>query len=256
MPVGQGSQKAVSSWAAGAPERDFVATSHTKPGRRRTVLIVSCIAVACASAVAVPKFLPSDDADDLLPGDTASLLASLPAKPSPAGQHSDADPTVAGEVVAAPAPVRVVATSKDGDLAVSIKLRWARFETGDRVLAKATFTNHSLREVWLPAAGEPSQGLAVVVRDAQGEEVRRVVEAPKGDQLPRSMAKLAAGASIEVPIVVVAEGESPLAPGTYSAHAELRPDPRLARLGLPLWTAPHGPLRSETVALVVTPATK
>jgi hypothetical protein len=90
------------------------------------------------------------------------------------------------------------------------------------------------------------------VQAADGDEVRRVVETTKNGQFPRRVAKLAAGMEAEFPIVVVAEDESPLAPGTYTAYAELRPDPRLARLGLPLWTAPKGPVRSEAVTFTVT----
>jgi len=146
--------------------------------------------------------------------------------------------------------------SKDGDVEATLKFRFAKVETGERVLAIVKLGNRSERDVWFPAAGEPNAGLAIVVQDAEGNEVRHVVEVAKGDQLPRRVAKLAAGFEIEIPILVVADGEAPLAPGTYSAYAELRPDAHLARTGLPLWTAPKGLVRSDAATLVVTPKSK
>jgi hypothetical protein len=150
------------------------------------------------------------------------------------------------------APKVVIETSADGDIALTMKLRWPQFESGDRVLARVKFTNHSLRTIYLPAAGEPDSGFAVVVEDADGNEVRRIVETAKGDQLPRRVAKIESATETEFPVTIVAEDEAPLAPGKYTAYAELRPDPRLVRLGLPLWTAPKGPVHSEPVAFTVT----
>jgi hypothetical protein len=154
------------------------------------------------------------------------------------------------EEEAAP-PKVVIETSADGDLGIALRLRWPQFEAGDRVLAKVRFTNHSLRTVFLPAAGEPDQGFAVVVEDGDGREVRRVVEAAKGDQLPRRMARIDSATEVDFPVTIIAEEEAPLAPGTYTVYAELRPDPRLVRVGLPLWTAPKGPIRSASVQFVV-----
>jgi hypothetical protein len=200
----------------------------------------------------------------LIPWDSTPAPADPNAPPAEAGAGTGAEAIGAAaertgpeihvtdmlEEEAAPAKV-VIATSADGDLAVSMRLRWPQFETGDRVLAKVKFTNHSLRTVFLPAAGEPDQGFAVVVEDAEGREVRRVVEAAKGDQLPRRMAKIESATEVEYPVTIIAEDEAPLAPGTYTAYAELRPDPRLARVGLPLWKAPKGPIRSASVQFVV-----
>lgn len=151
-----------------------------------------------------------------------------------------------------PEPKIVIQASADGDLAIALRLRWSQFESGDRVLARVRFTNHSLRTVYRPAAGEPDPGFAVVVEDADGNEVRRVVEASKGDQLPRRMARIDSATEVEFPVTIVAEDETPLPPGKYTAYAELRADPKLGRLGLPTWTAPKGPIRSESVALTVT----
>lgn len=154
------------------------------------------------------------------------------------------------------APKPVLDTSADGDVDASIKLRFASVETGERVQATVKLGNRSQTDFYLPAPGEPNHGLAVIVQDAEGAEVRHVVETATGGALPRRVAKLGAGFEIELPILVVGENETPLPPGTYTAYVELRPDPRLPRLGLPLWTAPKGPVRSDTVTLVVTAKTK
>jgi hypothetical protein len=153
------------------------------------------------------------------------------------------------------APKPVLETSADGDVDASIKLRFASVETGERVQATVKLGNRSQSDFYLPGPGEPNHGLAVIVQDAEGAEVRRVVETAKNGQLPRRVAKVGAGFEIELPILVVGEDETPLPPGTYTAYVELRPDPRLSRLGLPLWTAPKGPVRSDTVTLVVTEKT-
>jgi hypothetical protein len=153
------------------------------------------------------------------------------------------------------APTATLETAADGDVEASLKLRFSNVETGERVKATVKIGNRSQSDFYVPGPGEPNHGLAVVVQDADGAEVRRVVETAKGGQLPRSMVKVVSGTAIELPILVVGEDETPLAPGTYSAYVELRPDPRLPRLGLPLWTAPKGPVRSDTVTLVVTAKT-
>jgi len=152
-------------------------------------------------------------------------------------------------------PKPVLETSADGDVEATLKLRFGSVETGERVQATVKVGNHSQADFFLPGPGEPNHGLAVVVQDADGAEVRRVVETTKGGQLPRRMIKVGAGFEAELPVMVVAEGEAPLAPGTYTAYVELRPDPRLPRIGLPVWTAPKGPVRSDTVKLVVTAKT-
>lgn len=146
-----------------------------------------------------------------------------------------------------------VPTSPDGDLAVALKFRWTEFEAGDRILAKVKFSNHSERNLYVPAAGEANPGLAIVIEDAEGNEVRRVVESAKYDQLPRRLARVAAGAEVSVPVTLIDENETPLEPGTYSAHVEMKADPRMVRLGVNVWTAPKGTVMSEPVELVVRP---
>jgi hypothetical protein len=59
---------------------------------------------------------------------------------------------------------------------------------------------------------------------------------------------------VDVPVTLVDEGEKPLAPGTYNVHVEMKADPRLARLGMPTWSAPHGAVSSDPVPLVIKPA--
>jgi len=195
---------------------------------------------------------PAPPGPDAPPVDLAAGANAMNAAAERTGPEIHVTDMLEDEV--APAKV-VIETSADGDLAVSMRLRWPQFESGDRVLAKVRFTNHSLRTVFLPAAGEPDQGFAVVVEDSEGREVRRVVEAAKGDQLPRRMAKIESATEVEYPVTIIAEDETPLAPGTYTVYAELRPDPRLVRVGLPLWTAPKGPIHSASAQFVVTEKT-
>ena len=233
-------------------------------------MIAIAVVAAFALCLAAPQIIPlfTDSSAENMSYLDASLIpwdgTPAPASPdAPPGEGSPDDAiTVAertgpevhvtdmveDEVVA---PKVVIETSADRDIALSMKLRWPQFETGDRVLAKVKFTNHSLRTVYVPDAGEPDMGFAVVVEDSDGREVRRVVEAARADQLPRRMARIAPATAVDFPVTIVAEDEAPLAPGTYTAYAELKPDPRLARVGLPLWTAPKGPIRSASVPLVV-----
>jgi hypothetical protein len=82
--------------------------------------------------------------------------------------------------------------------------------------------------------------------------VRRVVETTT-DPLPRRVTSLAPGAVFTLPQTLIGTGDEPLAAGRYALHAEFRVDPMWARLGLPVWTAPHGSLRSELVTLTIVP---
>jgi hypothetical protein len=247
--------------------------THRAVNRPRAIAIGAVGLVCLCIAWPQIKLMLSDSAAEKMAYVDASQIPwdSTPAPPSPDAPPAEGVPGMPGDILAAgertgpevhvtdmveeeePPPAKpVIETSADGDIALSMKLRWPQFEAGDRVLAKVKFTNHSLRTVYLPDAGEPDQGFAVVVEDGDGREVRRIVETAKGDQLPRRMAKIDSATEVEFPVTIVAEDETPLAPGTYTAYAELRPDPRLARLGLPLWTAPKGPIRSASVQLVVT----
>jgi hypothetical protein len=221
----------------------------------RTLLIVGG-AGAIGLAVAVPSFIgaftdanPHEHPVDPEPYVAPPAAAAVEEDEAAEEHHA---PKVEEEVEAPPTPV--LETSPDGDVEATIKFRFAEVASGERVQATITLGNRSQRDVYLPAAGEPNHGLAVVVQDAEGAEVRNVVETAKGGQLPRRMTKLAAGCEIELPILVVADDETPLPPGTYTAYVELRPDARLPRLGLPLWTAPKGAVHSDTARLVVTAA--
>jgi hypothetical protein len=226
-----------------------------KTGSNRTLVIALVVAVV-AAAVAVPKLVSSF-------ADSDSPALAAPPKPAAAVESGeDASPEKPAEKPneEAPAPPQApkptVETSETGEIEPVVKLRWSQFESGDRILATVKFANRSKKDVFLPASGEPNPGLAMVVVSSEGDEVRRVVESGKGDQLPRRLVKLASGFEIEIPLVVVAEDETPLPPGTYSIFAELRPDPRFVRLGLPVWKAAHGSVRSAKVPLVVTPKAK
>jgi hypothetical protein len=112
------------------------------------------------------------------------------------------------------------------------------------------FVNTSLRAFELPAAGEPHPTLALVVLDAEGNEVRRVVESGP-DPYPRRTASIPSAGAFELPVAVVSSGDRPLPPGAYTVYAEIRRDPTWARLGIPMWTAPNGPVRSSQVDLRV-----
>jgi hypothetical protein len=221
-------------------------------------MIVGGVAVV-GLGMAVPQFVGAfRDADpNEHPVDPVPFVAppaqAAPGAQDPASASSNYAPKVEEEEEAPPTPV--LETSADGDVDASIKMRFATVETGDRVQATIKLGNRSKTDFYLPGPGEPNPMLAVVVQDAEGAEVRHVVETSKGGQLPRRVAKLASGFEIEIPILVVGEDETPLAPGTYTAYAEFRPDPRLARLGLPIWSAPKGPVHSDTVTLVVTQKT-
>ena len=253
-----------------------MARSRSRSENYREINRPRAIAIGAAGLVCLGIAWPhlkeflSDSAAEKMNYVDASLIPwdATPAPPDPDAVPADLGPGVDAMNAAAErtgpevhvtdmleeevAPPKVVIeTSADGDLAVSMRLRWPQFETGERVLAKVKFTNHSLRTVFLPAAGEPDQGFAVVVEDGEGREVRRVVEAAKGDQLPRRMARIESATEVEFPVTIIAEDETALAPGTYTVYAELRPDPRLARVGLPVWTAPKGPIRSASVQFVI-----
>jgi hypothetical protein len=239
--------------------------SESQGGKRskRKALVVSGVVAICL-ALAIPLYLPGAPPVEIIPR-TAGANMSAPTTSSPA--PTPVDPKAGPVSTSRPpdrrkktgffdgpekAPVNAaIATSPDGDLALSMKLRWTEFETGDRVLAKVKFSNHSERSVFVPAAGEPNPGLAIVIEDAEGNEVRRVVESAKGDQFPRRLTRVAAGAEVSIPVTLIDENETTLEPGTYAAHVEMKADPRLVRLGVPVWMAPKGTVLSEPVPLVV-----
>lgn len=211
------------------------------------MLVAGAVMLVCV-ALAVPRLLsgPSGPEWPARIEMNVHRTPRTPTKPVPrTGGRKPAEPSGPDDAA--------IATAADGDLAVSLQLRWPEFEAGERVLGKVTYANHAQRDVYVPASGEPHQGLAIVIEDAEGHEVRRIVEASRSDQLPRRLTRVPGGGRVESPVTIVAEDEDPLAPGTYTVWAELRFDERLVRLGLPMWKAPKGPARSDAIALVVKP---
>ena len=221
-----------------------------RPISKPKAIIVSAVALICL-VFAVPRVKVLFIDYDAPP--PASMAAQF--KPTAGGPVQRERPATTLPVVqdSRPPVKSLVVPPPTGDISAALELRWNEFEVGERVLAKVRITNRLSTVIYLPAGGEPNRGLAVVIEDAEGNEIRRVVETTKANQLPRRMAKLAPGADVKLPIVVIAEEDAPLAPGTYSAFAELTADPSLARLGLPIWTAPKGPVRTESVQFVVKP---
>jgi len=228
---------------------------HALMNSPRTLMIVGGVAVV-GLGMAVPQFIgafreadPNEHPVDPIPF-VAPATPGAGAANDPSASASNSAQKAEEEEEAPPTPV--LETSAEGDVDASIKMRFATVETGESVQATIKLGNRSKTDFYLPGPGEPNPMLAVVVQDAEGAEVRHVVETSKGGQLPRRVAKLGSGFEIELPILVVGEDETPLAPGTYTAYVEFRPDARLARLGLPIWSAPKGPVHSDTVTLVVT----
>jgi hypothetical protein len=219
----------------------------------KKVLPIAGVAALICAAFAVPSVSDAfHEADpDEHPVDPVPFVPPSPAQLAALGfQRAEAAKPKSGYT--APVAQPTVEATKDGDLGASLKFRWSEYETGDRIQAKVKFANRSMSPVHVPASGEPNPGLALVVEDADGNEVRRIVEAAKEQQLPRRLVKLMPGFETEVTVVLVAEDEKPLPPGTYSVYPELRADPMLHRLGLPVWKAPKGPVRGEPVPLVIT----
>lgn len=213
---------------------------------RVKLAIVGAVTLACL-AFAVPRMFDAPS-----PEPVVARVASVAAGPRPAAAKSAA-PSAAATAKAAPKPVVV---QEAGDLAVELAFRWPEVETGERIQAKVRYTNHGKSDVYVPAAGEPNQLLAIVIEDGESNEVRRVVEAGDGEALPRRLLRVASGTTVDVPFMLVDEGEKPLPPGSYVVRVELKADPRLARLGMPTWSAPNGPVASAAVPLVVKPATE
>ena len=218
--------------------------------RTRVKIAIAGAALLACLVFAVPRMFSAPSAEPVV-----ARVAAKPAgpRPDPASSPKAVSAAAAAAAKAASAPKPVV-VEEAGDLAVSLTFRWPEFESGDRVLAKVRYTNHSKSAVYVPAPGEPNQTLAIVIEDGEANEVRRVVEAGDGEALPRRLLRVDSGTAVDVPVTLVDEGEKPLAPGTYSVRVEMKPDPRLARLGMATWSAPHGPVSSSAVELVIKPA--
>jgi len=218
--------------------------------RTRVKIAVAGAVLLAVLAFAVPRMLQAPSADPVVARVAAKAAGP---RPDPASSPKAVSAAAAAAAKAASAPKPVV-VEEAGDLAVSLTFRWPEFEAGDRVLAKVRYTNHSKTAVYVPAPGEPNQTLAIAIEDGEGNEVRRVVETSSGEALPRRLLRVDSGATVDVPVTLVDEGEKPLAPGTYNVHVEMKADPRLARLGMATWSAPHGAVSSDPVPLVIKPA--
>lgn len=188
---------------------------------------------------------PADSSDwlDGVPADTAEQEPEAVA-PTPDPVPVE-DPAETAEPEEAP---RVV--SEDGDLAVTLRLRWERVRQGQEIPATVRIENFTLQGFHLPADGESFPTLAVVVLDAEGNEVHRIVQAGD-DPLPRRTVLLQSGELVERSVAVLEAGEDTLPPGEYSAHVEFSTDRAWKRLGLPVWTAPNGRLKSSPVRFTV-----
>lgn len=234
--------------------------ASTPPAPKRPVsgLVKALLAVGVVGVVgafAVPAFLGTGSDASLSDVDPAALAAA--AKPDPEAAAAAAQaPDTSGEaeidepVVKAP-PSETVSFSDGGDLGIEVTVRFAEVPTGTSIPATVRFLNRSNREIHIPAAGEAHPTLALVLIDADGREVRRVVETG-ADPLPRRTRLLAPGAVYSLPQTLVGRNDDPLAPGRYALHAEFRADPAWARLGLPVWAAPNGSLRSDLIKLTIT----
>lgn len=213
---------------------------------RVKIAVVAVVMLACL-AFAVPRMFEAPSVEPVVP-----RVAGVPAGPR---TEAPATPKASGAAAAAAKPAaKPVVVEEAGDLEVALAFRWPEFEAGDRVLAKVRYTNHGKSAVFVPAGGEPNQTLSIAIEDGEGNEVRRIVEAGDGEALPRRLVRVESGTTVDVPVTLVDENEKPLPPGTYAARVELKADPRLARLGMPTWSAPHGPVRSDPVPLVIKPA--
>ncbi len=233
--------------------------ASTPPAAKRQVpqvvkILVGLGVVGVVGAFAVPAFLGtgSEVAPDV---DPAALQAAAQRDPEAAAAAAQA-PDTSGEAVIdelAPkaAPAETVAFSADGDLGIEVTVRFTEVPAGTPIPATVRFLNRSNREIHIPAAGEAHPTLALVLIDADGREVRRVVETG-ADPLPRRTRLLVPGAVYSLPQTLVGRNDEPLVPGRYALHAEFRADPAWARLGLPVWTAPNGSLRSDLIKLTIT----
>jgi len=206
--------------------------------------LVAVVAVPLVGvAIAVPALVGSDAGPE--PGPTSQAPEPPPAvveDDGPSGQDVAPSPDTTGRQPHA-----------DGDLDISIGVRFERYPQGARIRANVEVVNMSLEPFYLPAPAEPQPTLTVLVLDEEGQTVRRVVEATD-DTTPRRMRRLASGESSRFRIDVVTREEEALPPGTYHLVASYGSDDGWLRSGLPIWTAPKGVRHSDSVSLEVTPA--
>jgi hypothetical protein len=148
-------------------------------------------------------------------------------------------------------PLELVETVAGGDLAIRLELPRTTALTGMAVRGEVRVANSGEETVHIPAAGEAQPTLTIIVLDSEGAEVRRVVESGV-DTLPRNTTALEGGHVTRLPVALVETEDDPLPPGEYSAHVEFDAHPHWKRLGLNVWTAPSGALRSDRVRFTVT----
>lgn len=207
---------------------------------QKVALGIACTVPLLLTVVAIPAFMSNDPAADSRPV-SKPAIATVPVAPV-----QTPDTAVEDEPEAGP----TIEVTEDGDLAVSLALPAKAYGAGEPIVATVTVTNHGTKSLHLPAAGEPDATLAIILLDDEGMEVRRVIER-SSDPLPLRTVRVDSGVAVDLPVTVVAQGEEPLAAGTYSAQVEFDADPAWKRLGLPVWTAPHGTIRSYPVFFTV-----
>ena len=208
---------------------------------RRSLVALAVVVPLVGAAIAVPALFSGDPTPD-----APSARQSAPKS------AATIDPVAEDEGVAEAIDAEAQPHA-DGDLDLTVGLRFDRYPAGSRIRAEIDVVNMSLEPVFLPAPSEPQPTLTIVVLDDQGHTVRRVVE-ETGDATPRRMRQLASGATTSFHIDVVARDEEPLEPGTYYLVASYDTADAWRRSGLDVWTAPKGTLHSDRVALEVTPA--
>jgi hypothetical protein len=145
--------------------------------------------------------------------------------------------------------------TKDGDLVLEVKLRWPQAAAGTTLPATVHFTNSGESAFHLPAPGEPHPTLALIVLDAEGRVVRRIVET-SSNVYPQRTQLVGPAAAMELPVTVVAGDDQALQPGEYTVYAELRHDPVWDRLGLQMWREPQGVARSRQEPFTITAKTE
>jgi len=211
---------------------------------QRAAVILACVVPFLLAAIALPALMSADEEEPL------ARLVHAGTTPTPVDVQPEVDlSTGAFDEVDA----NVIATSEDGDLAVDLALDDANYASGEPVRGVVHVTNHMLGDVHVPAAGEPNAALTIVVLDQDGMEMRRVTETG-AEPLPRKTLLLKTGSRVDLPVTILARGEDPLPAGTFSAHVEFDADPVWKRLGLPVWTAPNGIVRSYPIFFTVAAA--
>lgn len=230
------------------PAAEAPARSRAVP--RRALWLVGGAVPLVLGAIAIPRLLTGgEDAPPPVAALTQAPTAAAGA-PAPSAEAESAD--AGGPPAPAGPPIPV---SADGDLVLRVNFRWPTFPEGGAIPATVRFGNAGTSAFHLPAPAEPHPSLALVVLDASGREVRRIVET-SSDPYPRRTQELRSGHAMDLPVRILDAEDEPLPPGEYTVYAEFRPDPAWVRLGLPFWSAPDGPVRSDQESFLVVPRTE